>query len=133
LPDSQGPAWASSCLILPSEAGGLGNFAYGRIGTFANCPPVPKTYQLKLKEKLPNLTFGRIRGRWPPESPDQRERKIMSSMLFFFGLSMGIVFGWISMALLINFRLVWHGLVDHGSLSRQGMANALAQIPESLR
>ncbi len=57
----------------------------------------------------------------------------MSSMLFFFGLSMGIVFGWISMALLINLQMVWHGPVDHDSLSRHGMARALAQTPESLR
>ena len=55
----------------------------------------------------------------------------MSIMLFFFGLSLGVVFGWITMALLINFRLVWLGAVDHGSLSRQGLSNALAQTPES--
>ncbi len=57
----------------------------------------------------------------------------MSIMLFFFGLSLGIVFGWIIVALLINFRLLWHGLVDHGSLSRQGLSKALAQTPESPR
>ena len=57
----------------------------------------------------------------------------MSSMLFFFGLSLGIVFGWIILALLITFRLLWHGLVDHGSLSRQGLSKALAQTPESHR
>jgi len=57
----------------------------------------------------------------------------MSIKLFFFGLSLGIVSGWIILALLINFRLLWHGLVDHGRLSRQGPSKALAQTPESTR
>ncbi|MGD0827102.1 MAG: hypothetical protein ABSA09_03330 [Desulfobaccales bacterium] len=55
----------------------------------------------------------------------------MSIMLFFCGLSLGVVFGFITLAPLINFRLVWLGAVDHGSLSRQGLAKALAQTPES--
>ena len=54
----------------------------------------------------------------------------MSIMLFFSGLSLGMVFGWITVALLINFRLLCHGLVDHGSLSRQGLSKALARTPE---
>ncbi len=57
----------------------------------------------------------------------------MSIMLFFSGLGLGMVFGWITVALLINFRLVWHGAVDQGSLTRQGLAKALAQTPESPR
>jgi len=57
----------------------------------------------------------------------------MSIMLFFSGLGLGIVFGWIIVALLINFRLAWHGTVDQGSLSRQELAKALAQTPESPR
>jgi hypothetical protein len=96
-------------------------------------PAGSQELSINIKRKVAQSNFGRIRGWWPPESPDQRERKIMSSMLFFFGLCMGIVFGWISVALLINFRLVWHGPVEHGSLSRQGMEKALARTPESFR
>jgi len=57
----------------------------------------------------------------------------MSIMLFLCGLSLGVVFGLITMAPLINFRLVWLGPVDHGSLSRQGLSKVLAQTLESPR
>jgi hypothetical protein len=46
----------------------------------------------------------------------------MSIMLFFLGLSLGIIFGWIGMALALNFRLLWHGPDGQSSLSRQRLS-----------
>jgi len=48
----------------------------------------------------------------------------MSVTLFFPGVGLGMVFGWIIAALLVNFRLHWQGHVD--GLARQGLAKALA-------
>jgi hypothetical protein len=88
---------------------------------------------INVKRKITPANFAGPRGRWPPENPDQREGKLMSITLFFFGLIMGIVFGWITLSLLINLRLIWHGPVDQGSLSRQGLTEALAQTPRTPR
>ncbi len=55
----------------------------------------------------------------------------MSVTLFFSGVGLGMVFGWIIVALLINFRLLWQGQVD--GLARQGLAKGLAQIPQPHR
>lgn len=55
----------------------------------------------------------------------------MSITLFFSGLGLGMVFGWITVALLINFRRIWQGAVDPGSQGRQELAKALAQTPQS--
>ena len=54
---------------------------------------------------------------------------MMSVTLFFSGVGLGMIFGWIIVALLINFRLLWQGHVD--GLARQGLAKALA--PKSPR
>ncbi|MGA7576946.1 MAG: hypothetical protein ACLQUW_03770 [Desulfobaccales bacterium] len=56
----------------------------------------------------------------------------MSMTLFFLGLSLGVIFGWIGTSLLANFRLLLHGSVDD-DLSRPGLSKALAQTPESFR
>ena len=52
----------------------------------------------------------------------------MSMTLFFLGLILGVIFGWIGTSLLANFWLLLHGPVDD-DLSRPGLSKALAQTP----
>ena len=99
--------------------------------------PRQKWALLPIARRFSNITNYNVKKIWPSEplagpgvqwsleTPNQREGKVMYMPVFFLGLGLGVICGWIGMALVANLRLLWQGPIVQGIPGRPGLAHPL--------